>query len=56
MNGLSELYRQKGEAQTQIEIWSGKLQTINQKIAQEISKGDKPIQIKEAEEEKEKNG
>jgi len=39
MTQLHELYRQKGEAQTQIEIWSGRIQAINQQIAQEIGKG-----------------
>ncbi len=42
MDPLQELYRQKGEAQTQIEIWTGKLQSINQEIAKVIGRGISP--------------
>lgn len=42
MDRLQELYRQKGEAQTQVEIWTGRLREINLRIGDAIAKGDKP--------------
>lgn len=48
MSKLNELYRQKGEALTNIEIWQGKLRAINNDISAELGK---PGTIKEAQEE-----
>lgn len=43
MTGLQELYRKKGEAQTQIEIWTGILRKVNEQIGKEIGKGGQTI-------------
>lgn len=37
-HSIDDLYRRKGEAVTQIEIWQAKLQTINQKIIEQLNR------------------
>jgi len=38
MNRLNELYRAKGEAMTNYEIWQGKINAINNEIRNELGK------------------
>ena len=38
MNRLNELYQAKGEAITNLEIWQGKINAINNEIRSELGK------------------
>ena len=40
---LGELYQQKGEAVTQIEVWQARLQNINKQIIDTLNKSENKV-------------
>ena len=40
---LDELYKQKGEAVTQIEMWQAKLQNVNQQIIKRVNQSKQEV-------------
>ena len=47
---MEDLYKAYGEATINLKIWQGKVNQLEQQIAQELNKNGKKVEIKEEEE------